>query len=67
MHHALSRVWCVCECKCSEEVDFSAKWPFSSGVDSCAVLFCRAGVVDVSMNITFNYGIVALVSFPNQR
>jgi len=65
MHHALCHVWRVC--KCSEEVDFSTKWSFSSGVDSSSVLFCRAGVVDVSINITFNYDIVALVSFPNQR
>jgi hypothetical protein len=43
------------------------KWSFNSGEDNSAVWFRRTGMVDVSINITFNYDIAALVSFPNQR
>jgi hypothetical protein len=43
------------------------KWPFSSGENNSAVLLTRTGMVDVSINITFNYDTAAFVSLPNQR
>ena len=69
MHCVMSGV-CVPVWKCSHEVDLSKKvvlqfWSRHSF--SSAILFCRTGIVDVSINIAFNYDIVACVSFPNHR